>query len=83
MDYNEKFCEQQHKEINGKLDVHDKRLNRHGEQIDALEKSDAAKTQQIDHLTEAIKSQTRAIWGLVCTVLATLGGFFIWYIQTL
>ena len=83
MDNMEKVCDEKHKGIDMRLDAHDRRLDKHGEEIDSLQKSDVKNSTQIDNLTNAIGSQTKAIWGLVSTVLVTLIGFFVWYIQTL
>jgi hypothetical protein len=79
----EKICDMKHRQIEDKFAEHSHRLSVHGKEIDELKESDAVKRTQIDNLTKAISSQTKAIWGLVCSVIATLGGFFIWYIQSL
>lgn len=71
-----KLCDERHDTINKRLDDHDERLG-------TLEKSDAANAVQIQNLAKAIGSQTKAIWGLVSTVLVLLGGFFIWYVQSI
>lgn len=78
----ERLCEEKHRSVDSRVSACERRLNAHGNEIDALQKSDAANTTQIKNLTSAIADQTRAIWGLVGTVLITLFGFFIWYVQS-
>lgn len=78
----ERLCDEKHKAIDNRIETCERRLNAHGTAIDALQKSDAANTTQIKNLTSAIAEQTRAIWGLVGTVLITLFGFFLWYVQS-
>jgi len=72
----EKLCDERHRDIN-------QRLTKHGEEIEILQKSDVKNSTQIDNLTNAISSQTKAIWGMVLATLSTLLAFFIWYVQTL
>ena len=76
MEYNDVACKERHIRI-------DSRLSDHDHKIDKLERSDATNSTKIDNLAKAIGSQTKAIWGLVSTVLVLLGGFFIWYVQSI
>lgn len=77
------LCEKEHKTVNDKLAHHETWLGEHEKKIDTLEKSDATNTNEIGHLCKQIGSQTKAIWGLVVSILSVLIGFFIWYIQSL
>lgn len=83
------LCEKEHKSVKEKLDHHENWLGEHEKKIDALEKSDATNTNEIKNLctgldkqSQAINSQTKAIWGLVLSIISVLAGFFIWYVQT-
>jgi len=75
------ICEKEHQRVKEKFDHHEKWLGDHEKKIDVLEKSDATNTTKIDNLCRQIAGLTKSIWGLVATGLATLLGFFIWYIQ--
>ena len=79
----DRVCNEKHRAIDTELKRHTAWLGEHEKKIDHLERSDAVNTTQIENLTAAIGSQTKAIWGLVGTVLVTLLGFFVWYVQTL
>lgn len=76
-EYNTEACTEKHKRVDDELYRHSKWLGEHEKKIDTLEKSDASNTTQIDNLTKAIGSQTKAIWGLVTAVLLMLLGYFI------
>lgn len=81
METSKDLCEEKHNTINDKLKQHDKRLEEHDKQIDGLVRSDASNSTKIESLAAAIENQTKAIWGLVVSIIGSLGGFFIWYIQ--
>lgn len=88
--FNRGECAAEHKRVDEKLDSHDKRLDDHDKKLEVLEKSDATNTNEIKNLcvgldkqSKAIGGQTKAIWGLIVSLLLTLLGFFIWYIQNL
>lgn len=58
-----------HNNVLERLDRNEKRLNSHSERIDKLERNDGVLATKIDNLTEKIKFQTQAIWGLVASIL--------------
>jgi septal ring factor EnvC (AmiA/AmiB activator) len=37
---------------------------------------------RVEQLTKSLAALTKALWGVVVSMLATLTGFLIWYIQT-
>lgn len=64
-----------------KFDLLDRRMNaksalisRHETEIEVL-KSDLL------HLTKSLNGLTRALWGMVSTIIVSLFSFFIWYIK--
>lgn len=80
---NEEICIEKHKNINQRLDVHDKRLNNHSQRIDELEQHRSRTEAKIENLCEQIKSLVTTIkWAMGLTV-GTLLSFFIWYIQNI
>ncbi len=79
----EKLCNERHKRIEEKLNVHDTRLNNHGVRIDDLEQHKAGVVVQIENLCEQLKDLVKAIkWG-GGLLIGTLVGFFVWYIQNI
>lgn len=77
----EKLCVANHKRVDEKIDVHERRLNNHGERIDKLEQYQAKATVQVENLCKQIKTLVTAIWSAIGLTITTLLGFFIWYIQ--
>jgi chaperonin cofactor prefoldin len=75
------LCEQKHKAIDKTLDEHRGWLEDHDDKIETLQKSDARNTTKLDNLCEQMSKLTKAIWGLVVSILTMMIGFFIWYIQ--
>jgi chromosome segregation ATPase len=75
-------CQERHKRIDEKLDIHDKRLNSHSEEIDRLNVSDARNTNEITNLCKQIGDLVTTLRWLIGLLVTTLGGFFIWAIQS-
>lgn len=76
-------CTEKHKRIDEKFELHEKRLNNHGNRIDKLEQYQSRTEVKIENLIEQIKSLVTTIkWAMGLTI-TTLLGFFIWYIQGL
>lgn len=76
-------CTEKHKRIDEKFELHEKRLNNHGNRIDKLEQYQSRTEVKIENLIEQIKSLVSTIkWAMGLTI-TTLLGFFIWYIQSL
>ncbi|HSH25253.1 MAG TPA: hemolysin XhlA family protein [Massilibacterium sp.] len=76
-------CEEKHKRIDEKFDTHERRLNNHGDRIDALEQHKSRTETQIENLINQIKSLVSTMKWFMGLMVATLLGFFIWYIQQL
>jgi F0F1-type ATP synthase assembly protein I len=79
----EDICKEKHKRIDEKFDTHERRLNNHGERIDALEQFKSSTETEIKNLIEQIKSLVVTMRWFMGLMVGTLLGFFIWYIQRL
>jgi len=76
-------CTEKHKRIDEKFELHEKRLNNHGNRIDKLEQYQSRTEVKIENLIDQIKSLVTTIkWAMGLTI-TTLLGFFVWYIQSL
>ena len=72
-----------------KLDAHDKQLEDHEREIDRIKESihedrikQAETYVKIDNLVQSVQNLTSTIRWMMYGIIATLGGFFIWVIQT-
>jgi chromosome segregation ATPase len=77
-----KLCEEKHKRVDERLDTHEKRLNSHSEEIDKLSVSDARNTNEITNLCKQIGDLVATLRWLIALLVTTLGGFFIYAIQS-
>ena len=75
-------CEERHKNIKDKLEVHDKRLNSHSERLDRLDVSDAKNATEISNLCKQIGDLVTTLRWLIGLLVTTLGSFFIYAIQS-
>ena len=67
--------------IKHQLQIHDKRLNNHGERLDELERGRAATDVKMDNLCEKLEAQTKSINWLIGIMASSLLGFFFYVIQ--
>ncbi|WP_460292415.1 hemolysin XhlA family protein [Clostridium tertium] len=67
--------------IKHQLEIHDKRLNNHGERLDELERGRAATDVKMDNLCEKLEAQTKSINWLIGIMASSLLGFFFYVIQ--
>lgn len=75
------LCDKEHKRVNERLDHHERWLGEHEGKIDKLDRSDAKNATEIANLANSLRGQTKAIWGLVSMVAASLLGFFFYIIE--
>lgn len=64
------------------IQTHETRINNHGDRIDKLECRQGEMAVKIDNLCNSLDSLTSAIKWLICLVITTLIGFFMWAIQS-
>ena len=76
------LCDEKHRGIKERLDTHEKRLNSHSEELDKLCVSDARNTNEITNLCKQIGDLVTTLRWLIGLLVTTLGGFFIYAIQS-
>ncbi|MBV4417073.1 hemolysin XhlA family protein [Clostridium tyrobutyricum] len=63
--YDAKLCDEKHKRVDARLDLHDKRLNDHADRLDRLEQNEAENRTEIKNLINKMDDFISAIkWGL-------------------
>ena len=80
---NDELCLEKHKRLDEKLEVHDTRLNNHGDRIDKLEQDNASFKTELKNLCNNLKSLTSVIKWFIGTWVVTLLGFFIYSVENL
>lgn len=76
-----KVCEEKHKRIEEKLDIHDTRLNNHGDRIDKLEQNQSRVDVKIENLCEQIKQLVSVLKWYIGVSVGALISFFFYAIQ--
>ena len=69
-------CKERFKAIDDRLNEGDKLMNEHTTEIAVIKTNVAS-------LIKSINGLTKSLWGVCGTIVATLFGFFIWYIQSI
>ena len=77
----DKICNERHRQIDYRLDVHDKRLNNHGERIDKLEQYQSKTEAQITNLCEQIKSLVTTMRWFIGLLVGAFISFFFYAVQ--
>ncbi|MGO0882800.1 hemolysin XhlA family protein [Clostridioides difficile] len=65
-----------------KLNRHEVRINKHGEEIDELKVANIEAKSELKALCENLNSLTSMLKWLVGTMITTLAGFFVFAIQS-
>jgi predicted nuclease with TOPRIM domain len=79
---NEELCLEKHKRLEEKLDIHDTRLNNHGNRLDKLEQDNASFKAELKNLCDNLKQLTGVLKALIGLGASALVGFFIYANQT-
>ena len=66
-----------------KFQTFEKSLNYKSEQIDKQAIDLAKLSVEVANVTKSMNALTKALWGVSGTIIATLIGFFIWYVQSI
>lgn len=69
-------CKERFRDIEERLNDGDRIMTEHATEIAVLKTN-------MSNLIKSISGLTKALWGVCGTTLATLFGFFMWYIQNL
>lgn len=78
-EYNEKLCEEKHKNLDKRLDVVDKRLDAHADKIDSVEKANIKLTEILDIMInpdlKPVKEKKESFWNTKTGQLVPWLGF--------
>jgi len=80
---NDELCLEKHKRLEEKCELHEKRINNHGDRLDKLEQDNASFKVELKTLCDNLKALTGVLKGLIGLGATTLVGFFIYTIENL
>ena len=69
-------CKERFKAIDERLNEGDRLMNEHTPEIAVIKTNVAS-------LIKSINGLTKSLWGVCASLVVTLFGFFVWYIQSL
>lgn len=68
--------------IKFQLEKHETRLNNHSERLDKMENKQAEINVKLEHLCKSLDGLTNVLKWIAGIAITSLGGFFIWVIQS-
>ncbi|WP_142415393.1 hemolysin XhlA family protein [Hathewaya massiliensis] len=75
------ICQERHKRIDEKIEVHERRINNHSERIDKLEQYQSKTEAKIENLCEQISSLVSTMKWFIGLLVGSFVGFFFYAIQ--
>ncbi|WP_061321042.1 hemolysin XhlA family protein [Clostridium botulinum] len=76
-----KVCEEKHKRLEEKIDVHDIRLNDHGKRIDRIEQNQSKIDTKIENLCDQLKQLVSVLKWYIGLSVGALVSFFFYAVQ--
>ncbi|EPY2304970.1 hemolysin XhlA family protein [Clostridium botulinum] len=76
-----KVCEERHKRLEEKINVHDIRLNDHGKRIDKIEQNQSKIDTKIENLCDQLKQLVSVLKWYIGLSVGALVSFFFYAIQ--
>lgn len=80
-EFNEKVCEERHKSLTEKFEIHDRRINNHSGRIDQLEQHKTATEVEIKNLIKEIASLVTTVRWFIGLIVGAFVGFFFYAAQ--
>lgn len=76
-------CRDEFERIHKRIDKRDKTLETIEGEVQTQAVAIARTSEDVIHMAKSISSLTKALWGVAVSLMATLFGFVLWYIQSL
>lgn len=76
-------CKEEFERLHKRIDKRDEVFNEQETELKDHAVAIAKISEDVIHVTKSIGGLTKALWGVAASLIATLFGFVIWYIQSL
>lgn len=76
-------CKEEFEKLHKRIDKRDEVFNEQETELKDHAVAIAKISEDVIHVTKSIGGLTKALWGVAASLIATLFGFVIWYIQSL
>jgi len=74
-------CDERHNQINYRLDVHEKRLNSHGERLDRIEMTSGRLEERLNNLIQQLEQLNKTMKWFIGLLVGSFVGFFFYAVQ--
>ncbi len=74
-------CDERHNQINYRLDVHEKRLNSHGERLDRIEMTSGRLEERLNNLIQQLEQLNKTMKWFMGLLVGSFVSFFFYAVQ--
>ncbi len=74
-------CDERHRQINYRLDVHERRLNSHGERLDRIEMISGRLEERFNNLIQQLEQLNKTIKWFITALVGAFISFFFYAVQ--
>ena len=74
-------CDERHNQINYRLDVHEKRLNSHGERLDRIEMTSGRLEERLNNLISQLENLNTTMKWFITALVGAFISFFFYAVQ--
>ncbi len=75
------ICDERHNQINYRLDVHEKRLNSHGERLDRIELVNSRLEERLNSLITQLENLNKTMKWFIGLLVGSFVAFFFYAVQ--
>ncbi len=76
-----KIWEEKHRQIDYRLDIHEKRLNSHGERLDRIELASSRLEERLDNLIKQLAALNSTMKWFITAIVGAFISFFFYAVQ--
>ena len=76
-------CQAEFQKLHDRIDKKSEELKEQSKSIHDNEVEITKVSEDVQHMAKSINGLTKALWGVAASLMATMFGFILWYIQTL
>lgn len=74
-------CNEKHKRLDEKLEVHERRLNNHGERLDSIELTSGRLEERLNNLIRQLEQLNKTMKWFIALMVGSFIAFFFYAIQ--
>lgn len=75
------ICDERHRQINYRLDVHEKRLNNHSERLDKIELVNSILEERLNSLIVQLENLNKTMKWFITVIVGAFVSFFFYAVQ--